>query len=140
MKGWIILALLSLGLALSSESRSEDKPQAQVCVQYFHRTVRCPSCLDMESFAAAAVSRFAADQEAGRLAWQTINIDEPANRHFQQDYALEFNSLVLSRRTGGREVAWTNLPDVWALVGDKTNFVAYVEMEILKQLQQLPEN
>ncbi len=140
MKMQFILALLSLGLALAPESRSEDGPPAQVCVLYFHRTIRCPSCLDMESFAAAAISRFAAEQEAGRLAWRAVNIDEPDNQHYQQDYALEFNSLVLSRRIGGREVAWTNLPDVWALVGDKSNFTAYVEMEILKQLQQLPKN
>ena len=93
----------------------------------------------MEAYAAEAVARFATDREAGRLSWRAVNIDEPGDRHFQQDYALEINSLVLSRHEAGREVAWTNLPDVWALVGDKSDFVAYVEMEISKQLEQLPK-
>ena len=134
-----IIALLGLGLALSVGGRAAEQPQAHVNVLYFHRTARCPSCLNMEAYASEAVSRFAAERDSGRLAWRTVNINEPADRHFQQDYALEFNSLVLSRREGGKEIAWTNLPDVWALVGDKSNFVAYVEMEIARQLEQLPK-
>jgi hypothetical protein len=47
--------------------------------------------------------------------------------------------VVLSRRVSGKEVAWTNLPAVWEVVGDKSNFIAYVEMEIAKQLEQLPK-
>jgi len=131
------IAFLGLWLALSVGSRAAEQPQAQVKVLYFHRTARCPSCLNMEAYASEAVSRFSSARDSGRLAWRAVNIDEPADRHFQQDYALEFNSLVLSRREGGQEIAWTNLPDVWALVGDKSNFVAYVEMEIAKQLKQL---
>lgn len=131
------IAFLGLWLALSAGSRAEEQLQAQVNVLYFHRTARCPSCLNMEAYTSEVLSRFAAEREAGRLAWRAVNIDEPAARHFQQDYALEFNSLVLSRREGGQEIAWTNLPDAWALVGDKSNFVAYVETEIAKQLEQL---
>lgn len=133
------IAFLGLWLALPPGSRAAEPPQAQVNVLYLHRTVRCPSCLDVETYAADAVSRFASERDAGRLAWRTVNIDNPADRHFQQDYALEFNALVLSRRAGGREIAWTNLPDIWSLVGDKSNFIAYVEMEIAKQLELLPK-
>ncbi len=133
------IAFLGLWIALSAGSRAAEQPQAQVNVLYFHRTARCPSCLNMEAYASEAVSRFAIECGSGRLAWRAVNIDEPADRHFQQDYALEFNSLVLSRREGGQEIAWTNLPDVWTLVGEKSNFVAYVEMEIVKQLKQLPK-
>ena len=134
------VAVLGLCLALASGVHAGDPPpQGQVEALYFHRTARCPSCLNMEAYAGEAVSRFAADRDAGRLTGRAVNIDEPGNRHFQRDYALEINSLVLSRHEAGREVAWTNLPDVWALVGDRSNFVAYVEMEIAKQLDQLPK-
>ena len=133
------IAFLGLWIALSAGSRAAEQPQAQVNVLYFHRTARCPSCLNMETYATEAVSRFPSERDSGHLAWRAVNIDEPADRHFQQDYALEFSSLVLSRREGGREIAWTNLPDAWALVGDKSNFIAHVEMEISKQLEQLPK-
>ena len=113
--------------------------EAQVEVFYFHRTLRCPSCVDMETFAAEAVGHFTDAQNAGRLRWRVINLDDEGNRHFEQDYALEFNSVVLSRRVNGQEVAWTNLPDAWKLIGDKPTFIAYIESEILPQLEQLPK-
>ena len=139
MKMRSTVVALGVWLALASGERGEEAPQAQWQVLYFHRTARCPSCLNMEAYAAEAVERFASDRDAGRISWRAVNIDEPGDRHFQEDYALEVNSLVLSRHEAGREVAWTNLPDVWALVGDKSNFVAYVETEISKQLEQLPK-
>ena len=139
MKMRSTVVALGVWLALASGERGEEAPQAQLQVLYFHRTARCPSCLNMEAYAAEAVERFASDRDAGRISWRAVNIDEPGDRHFQEDYALEVNSLVLSRHEAGREVAWTNLPDVWALVGDKSNFVAYVETEISKQLEQLPK-
>mgnify|MGYP003595574300 CR=1 FL=1 len=139
MKMRSTVVALGVWLALASGGRGEEAPQAQLQVLYFHRTARCPSCLNMEAYAAEAVERFASDRDAGRISWRAVNIDEPGDRHFQEDYALEVNSLVLSRHEAGREVAWTNLPDVWALVGDKSNFVAYVETEISKQLEQLPK-
>ena len=113
--------------------------EAQVEVFYFHRTLRCPSCVDMETFAAEAVGHFTDAQKAGRLRWRVINLDDEGNRHFEQDYALEFNSVVLSRRVNGQEVAWTNLPDARKLIGDKPTFIAYIESEILPQLEQLPK-
>ena len=128
---------LLLGCAAFHSARAVDTPPARVDVLYFHRTLRCPGCLDMEAFAAEAVARFPAERDAGRLTWRVINLDEPGQRHFEQDYALEFNSVVLSRRANSQETAWTNLPSVWPLVGDRSNFVAYVEMEIATQLGQI---
>lgn len=136
----LIFSFLGLPLVCAAfhSAWAGDPPPDRVDVLYFHRTLRCPGCLDMEAFAAEAVARFPAERDAGRLTWRAINLDDPGRRHFEQDYALEFNSVVLSRRSSGREAAWTNLPDVWPLVGDRSNFVAYVEMEIGSQLDRLP--
>ena len=133
----LLLGLLLVCAAFRSAWAADPSPD-RVDVLYFHRTARCHGCLDMEAFAAEAVARFPAEREAGRLTWRAINLDDPDQRHFEQDYALEFNSVVLSRRASGREEAWTNLPAVWPLVGDRSNFVAYVEMEIGAQLDRLP--
>lgn len=131
--------ILGLWLALAAGGRGEEAPQAQLSVLYFHRTARCPSCLDMETYAAETASRFSAGREADQVLFRAINLDDENNRHYEQDYALEFSAVVLSRRVNGQEVAWTNLPDAWALIGDKSNFIAYVETEISRQLEQLPK-
>ena len=132
--GFLLAGLPSADRALAAES-----DPAHVDVFYFHRTARCPTCLDMEAYTGEAVGHFVAEREAGRLVFRAVNLDDEPARHFERDYALEFSSVVLSRRASGREAAWTNLPAVWSVVGDKSNFIAYVEMEIAKQLAQLPK-
>jgi hypothetical protein len=134
----VLLGLL-LGCAAIVPTLAGEPAPSRLEVFYFHRTLRCPSCINMENFTAGALGRFPTDREAGRLLWRVVNLDADSDKHFEQDYALEFNSVVLSRYVQGQEVAWTNLPNVWELVGDKQNFIAYVEMEIAKQLEQLPK-
>lgn len=136
---WILLGLALAAAPLPGRAE-EPRPAPHVEAVYFHRTLRCPSCLDMEKFTAEAVGRFPAERETGRLQWRIIDLDGEGNQHFEQDYALEFNSVVLVRRANGREIAWTNLPSVWPLVGDRSNFISYVEMEIARQLEQLPKD
>ena len=131
--GLLLLACTAAGWAAA------PPPAAHVDVLYFHRTARCPTCLDMEAYTAEAAGRFAAGREAGRILFRAINLDDETDRHYEQDYALEFSSVVLSRRVNGQEAAWTNLPAVWSVVGDKPNFIAYVETEIARQLEQLPK-
>lgn len=140
-RAWLLLGLALAGAAGPLPgSAEESRPIPHVEVIYFHRTLRCPACLDMEKFTDEAVGRFPAERETGRLRWRIINLDGEGNKHFEQDYALEFNSVVLARQANGREIAWTNLPSVWPLVGDRSNFISYVEMEIARQLEQLPKD
>ena len=128
-----------LGLLLACSASATDPTPSCVDVFYFHRTLRCPTCLNMEAFTAETAEHFSAERDAGRIRFRAINLDDESDRHFEQDYSLEFSSVVLSRRVNGQEVAWTNLPSIWELVGDKQNFIAYVETEISKQLDQLPK-
>ena len=132
------LGLLLLACAAAGRAAAPP-PAAHVDVLYFHRTARCPTCLDMEAYAAEAAAHFPAERKAGRILFRAINLDDESNRHYEQDYALEFSSVVLSRRVNGQETAWTNLPAAWSVVGDKPNFIAYVETEIARQLEKLPK-
>ena len=141
MKRFRLIVLCGLLLASKAvvPTIAADPAASRVDVFYFHRTFRCTGCLNMEAYAAEATERLTAEREAGRLLFRAINLDEESDKHFAKDYALEFSSVVLSRRVHGQEAAWTNLPAAWELVGDKQNFVAYVETEIAKQLEQLPK-
>jgi len=65
-----------------------------------------------------------------------VNVEEPENKHFIQDYQLVTRSLVLSLVSDGKEKKWKNLPDVWKLVRDKDKFFQYVKDEVEKLLKE----
>jgi len=102
-----------------------------VVIYYFHRTVRCPSCERIEEWTEAALRpSFAAALETGALEWRTVNLDEPANMHFERDYDLAMQSVVISEVRGGKEVRWKNLERVWDMLDDEPGFTRYVQDEI----------
>ena len=97
---------------------------------YFHGNVRCATCKKIEAYSDEAVhSGFAESLEDGALAWRVVNIDEPENRHFVQDFQLVTRSVVLAEYRDGRVVRWENLDKVWQLVRSKDSFVDYVQNE-----------
>ena len=134
---FVFLGLVLAGSSPATRASAAEPAPARVDVLYFHRTLRCPGCLDMETFTAEAAGHFPAEQQSGRLVFRIINLDLDANRHYETDYSLETSSVIISRRVADQETAWTNLPTVWNHVGDKSNFIAYVVMEISNQLEQL---
>jgi len=99
-------------------------------VYYFHGNVRCATCKKIEAYADEAVhAAFGEDLDDGTLQWRVVNIDEPANRHFIQDFQLVTRSVVLAEYRDGKVVRSTNLDQVWQLVRDKQRFVDYVQSE-----------
>jgi len=97
---------------------------------YFHGNVRCATCRKIESYADEAVqSGFSETLEDGALAWRVINIDEPDNTHFIQDFQLVTRSVVLAEYREGKVVRWENLDKVWQLVRSKDRFVDYIQSE-----------
>lgn len=98
---------------------------------YFHRTARCPTCLSIEEQSRAAIELGCGDElSAGRLEWHAANIEQPGNGHFEQDFDLRAQSLVLVETAGGRVTRWKLLPRVWELVEDPYAFQEYVMTEV----------
>ena len=137
----IVLFLCTVaGLALcgctGSESASHGgaapaQTASTLNVYYFHRTIRCPSCEKIEALARKAVEAgFADELAAKRMNWRAVNIDEPQNKHFDEDYRLQMQSVVVSEVRDGKEVRWKNLGKVWDLLDDEAGFVQYVQDEI----------
>ncbi len=92
----------------------------QMTAYYFHGNVRCKTCNTIESWTKEVVL------ENQELEWRTVNIDEPVNEHFIQDFQISSSTVVLSDGNNYRE-----LVSVWELVrGDKENFQLYVQNEI----------
>jgi len=103
----------------------------EVVAFYFHRTVRCHSCLQIEEWARQAIeSRFANEIANGLVEWRAVNIDQPENKHFEKDYELPAQALVLVRMKDGQPTEWKNLKAVWELLGDYGRFTEYVQTEV----------
>lgn len=101
--------------------------QPVAIMYYFHRTLRCQTCLTIEAYIEEALRTHYADALAdGRLRWLPTNIEEPENAHFEKDFSLEFNSAILVHLDGQRSISWLNLEKVWDLVERKDEFMAYV--------------
>lgn len=111
-------------------------PDHQVLVTYFTSDQRCPTCLRIEKQAREAVeSGFADELAAGAVRFQAINFDQPANKHFINDYELSFKTVVVSERERGKEVKWEKFDQVWDLVGEPEAFATYLQQGIAKHLK-----
>ena len=101
-----------------------------VVAYYFHGTSRCSTCLRIEQYAREALEAgFPEEIESGTLDWYAVNVEEPQNEHFVEDYELTMRSLVLVQMEGGERTRWKNLERVWGLVADREAFMAYVQQE-----------
>jgi len=107
----------------------------EVVAFYFHRTIRCRSCLDIEEWARQAIEmHFSGELAAGLVEWRAVNIEEPGNEHYEKDYELRTQSLILIRMKDGKPTEWKNLKSVWELLGDHARMTEYVRAEVLSFL------
>ncbi len=67
---------------------------------------------------------------------RVINVDEPENKHYNDDYQLYTKSLIISEMKDGKEERWKNLEKIWVLVRDDEKFDAYVKDEITDWLKE----
>ena len=132
------LAVVLAALALSIPCIAGDDPRTptagaspsgdtKVIAYYFHGEFRCRTCRTIEAYSEEAITKgFTNELASGRLAWRVINVDEPENKHFVEDFALVTKSLVLAEYRDGTVTRHENLQQIWQLVRDKESFLDYV--------------
>jgi hypothetical protein len=99
----------------------------KVIVYYFHATRRCLTCKTIEAYSEEAIkSGFAEDLESGSMEWRAVNVDEPENKHFIDDFQLATKTVVLVHVVGGANREWKKLDRVWELVQNKPAFIDYI--------------
>lgn len=114
--------------AISKDNAARDDV---LIVYFFHGRARCKSCKIIEAFGKKTLeTRFAQELKSGRIVWRDIDLDEPENRHFVQDYQILSISLVISDMQGDKQTQWKNLEQVWDLLSDENAFENYVQKEI----------
>jgi hypothetical protein len=113
------------------------KGEPVVVAYYFHRTVRCPTCLAIEATAARVVNEDFSQQVAeGRLMWVPCNLDDPDAKDFQKQFDVSGSTLVLSKLDGRNDPKYKKLENVWELVGDSAKFDDYVRAEVHQFLNE----
>ena len=118
------------------EKKKDDTPAAQVIVYYFHGDVRCETCRKLEAYAKETLDTFfAGELTSGKIAWQVVNVEQPQNEHFIQDYKLITKSIVLSEVTDGKELEWKNMDRIWQEVGNKQDYLDYIRDGIAKFME-----
>jgi hypothetical protein len=115
------------GSSGESDARTNQTEADKVLVYYFHGTVRCATCRNIEAYAEEAIrTSFPDDLASGKMVWRALNTDEPENSHFLQDYQLVTSSLVLVGVDNNVQMRWKNLDKVWQYVDFKPQFNEYV--------------
>ncbi|WP_370543324.1 nitrophenyl compound nitroreductase subunit ArsF family protein [Geobacter sp. OR-1] len=104
-------------------------------VYYFHGTVRCETCLFIETVAEGTLkSEFSDDLATGRLTWRSINIDHQENVHFASDYNIGPNELVVIRTNQSGNITWEKITGTWDLAADPGRLSVTVRDVVLKFL------
>ncbi len=103
---------------------------------YFHGKARCRKCIDMENYTREALETgFAEEMDRKEIAFQVVNLNEPENKHFIEDFQLTNISVILSLQKGDALLEFKNLEQVWGFVRNKEQFMAYVQEETRAMLQ-----
>ncbi len=120
----------------STRAGESAGPGTRVVAYYFHGRVRCVSCVKIGNLSGKAIrERFPEELRTGRLAFREVNIDDPANRHFIDDYGLSSQSLVIVEYRDGRQVRWKNLEKIWTLLDSEKEFLPYVQEGVSSYLK-----
>lgn len=127
--------------ALPAASAPADAAADKVVVHYFHFTRRCPTCLGIQATIEKTIQeRFKAETAAGALAFQAVNLDEPANAHFAKDYNLGFSAMVVVAKKGETTLKWENCDKVWELGHNEPALTEYTEKRIRSYLDMIKKS
>jgi hypothetical protein len=125
------------GVAFTSASVPRDCPgkrekEPHVAAYYFHRTLRCYTCLMMEELVREVLERdFANQLENGQLLWGAFDYELPGNKDLVKAYGVgDGPALILSSCDSGKENDWRELAQIWEMTADSTRLVAHIHKQI----------
>jgi thiol-disulfide isomerase/thioredoxin len=106
-------------------------PADRVVVMYFHRTKRCPTCLKMGGYSEEAVkSGFAKEIKRGKVEFHYIDFQDEKNAKLTKGYGVQGPTLIVAKVAANKVVKLKNLEDMWNKVGDKDEFIEYVQTNV----------
>ena len=125
-------------MAGSGNSVENQTAENAVMVYYFHGNTRCPTCRSIESQAHAIVtSDFASQLESGQVIWKILNYEKPEGTELGKIFGIQMPVVVVVQMNKGQIEDWKRLDEVWALVGDQSDFAKLIRTEINQKLEAL---
>jgi hypothetical protein len=118
-------------------SKTQQQPSQAVIAYYFHRTIRCAGCLEIEANAKRVIENSFANQIADKkLIWTPLNFDEPGGEAFAKEFDVSASTLVLSKMKDGNNTQYRKLEKVWGFIHTPKDFDAYVKNEVKQFLNE----
>ena len=122
---------------LEQASSDSDTNSPTVIAYYFHRTMRCYTCLAIEANAARVIEEDFSEQIAGgRLMWIPFNLDEPGGEEMEKEFDVSVSTLVLSKMKDSNHPKYKKLEKVWDLIGEPVKFDSYIQGEVSQFLNE----
>ncbi len=126
-----ILLLLVEAVATPQYLHAAQVNNIKVIVYYFHGNYRCPTCKKIERLSREVVlDNFKKELSTGALLYRVVDVEEPQNAHFVNDFNLFTKSLVLVEEKNGKITHYKNLGKIWVLIRDEKAFKDYVKEEV----------
>ncbi|MFH1616387.1 MAG: nitrophenyl compound nitroreductase subunit ArsF family protein, partial [Planctomycetota bacterium] len=108
---------------LIDATKPSEKNRPTVIAYYFHRTMRCPTCLAIEANVARVIEENFPQQIAnGGLIWIPFNLDDPGGKDFEKEFDVSVSTLVLSKMEDSNNSKYKKLEKVWDLIGVPVKF------------------
>jgi hypothetical protein len=102
-----------------------------VLAYYFHRTLRCHSCLLMETTVAREIEEhFSRQIQEGQVVWTSVDIEDPSAEALRQQLDVRSNGWVLARVEHGVYKDSKSLDKLWGLLGRPDDFSKCVVDEV----------
>ena len=123
-------------------------PAHRVVVYYLHNTFRCSSCNTIGDLTQAAVlgrevENLATGEKSsvapvfqdlldqGKLSFSLVNVDQPENHHFLQNFQTSSKFPVIVEMRDGKVHKFRVLDQVWKLLEQKNDqFIRYVQENV----------
>ena len=130
---YFILAIFINILTLTAIA--EDKLPDRVELIYFHGDNRCPIDKDIEQLASEYVKiLFSKQIKQGKFNFSVINFETEENKHYEDEFELLAQALILIEYENNKITKWTELDKVWELTDDPVGFSEYIKTSVNKYL------
>ena len=104
---------------------------SHVDVVYFHRTERCTSCLNAESYTRETVEKYFADQvQRGQMSFQVYDVGKAENAALAHKFDAAGSSLYLGVLIEGAEYICP-IEDIWFYTANKYLFIARLKEKLV---------
>ncbi|HOQ89460.1 MAG TPA: nitrophenyl compound nitroreductase subunit ArsF family protein [Candidatus Hydrogenedentes bacterium] len=121
------------------ETPPAESAPAKLIACYFHGTVRCISCLEIERESRQMVFQtFLEPLSLGQLEWRSVNYDNDPGAALAKPFNLSIPSLILILEgADGKILSWKNLEQIWEFSGDPDKLREYAQREITALLSRV---